>query len=300
MAAFPSTPEESQSTDQNQSLVSSLRKFREWMNGKQVGKTALRSKLRNIELSENFPNVQVARAYMTPTVDSSTENFSWGNLEKESLVDYAKCKLGWTRLKTEELLNPVMKKLNEKKQSTIKDYFKSQISKKFIDTSTLSERVKKAIEKMNGNLENENQPEEVIGKKIQKRKPPVTKQQNETVSSIKSNNGVVTLSDDEVSGDKPSTSQASPKTEDRRLLNNVKKDVLKRKVSFSENQNQGGTTDTIAIDTPSPPKNRKVRIPDTKQVIPQREKDKKEKELAKQKAVEVFKKSQQKKKKKLI
>lgn len=246
--------------------------------------------------------MQVAQAYMDPTIDKSLENFTWGSLEKESLIDYAKNKLGYTRLKTEELLNPVIKKLNEKKQATIKDYFKSQISKKFIDNSTLSKRVQKAIENMNGNLKNEDTSEEIIDKKkVRVRKPPVAKLKTDNFPQ--ENNNIVISSDDEVTSndldkDKPSTSKGNTKPKDsssQELLNKKKKVAAKRKATPSAAAQDPDATSAISDEVLSS-KNRKVRIPDTNQKIPQREKDKKEMELAKQKAIEVFKKSKSKKK----
>lgn len=63
LAAFQQT-EESGGTTEYMSMMSNLRKFREWWaNGKNVGpggKTALKSKLKNIELIEGFPNINVS------------------------------------------------------------------------------------------------------------------------------------------------------------------------------------------------------------------------------------------------
>lgn len=309
LAAFPPTPEDSTSTNQHQSVVSSLRKFREWLvNGKNSGtfaKTSLRSKLKNIELSENFPNIEIARAYLEPTIDTSTDNFTWGMPEKESLIEYAKTKLGWTRLKTEELLDPVMKKMSEKKQSTIKDYFKLQMSKKEKDTSKLSKRVQKAIENMeNIPMDEESsvadEDEKPKAKPSKSRKKEITKEMLSNgikQVTVKSEDEIIISSDEDCGG--PSTSKAAMKpvkavkVEASSSKQPAKKAVKKLKNPPTKADIEEDDEDSLFV---SPPKNRKIRIPDTKQVIPQREKDREESEAAKQKAIEIFKNSKLKKK----
>ncbi|CAO1355662.1 unnamed protein product [Diamesa hyperborea] len=243
LAAFPTTPVVTGETDEYQSMISSLRKFREWFNsGKPVGpcgKTVLKSKLKNIELFEGFPNLNVARAYLEPVIDDNKENFSWGLPDTESLVEFAKMKLGWTRLKTDEILEPVMKRLNEKKQTTMKDYFKSQVTKKFFDSGTMSKRVQKAVGIMAGN----------------------------------------------VSEDEEKKKEKAPK---KRAIK-TKKKAVEEKDGFKipdEDQN------IMLILRMSTGTRKTPRIPNTKQVIPQREKDKEEQEKAKQKAIQMFKKFQ--------
>lgn len=287
LAAFPPTPETEGLTDQYQSIVSSLRKFREWFqSGKQSGpggKTVLKSKLKNVELFEGFPNINIARAYLEPVIDTNAEKFSWGLPDSESLVEYAKAKLGWTRMKTEEILAPVMKRLNEKKQATIKDYFKSQVTKKFFDNTKMSKRVQKAVGKMGG----EEETVEEKPKKPQKRKATAKKREAKEIRQIEKL--VILSSDDEPSEPpakksspepKPSTSKAShPKPEKAKALPRKRKPKELTAIEGVE----------------SPVKKPAPRIPNTKQVIPQREKDKEEQEKTKLKAVEIFKKSQKKK-----
>jgi DNA excision repair protein ERCC-5 len=325
LAAFPETEDADGATDQYQSLVSSLRKFREWFNGgKQVGaggKTVLKSKLKNVELIEGFPNINVAKAYLEPIVDQNAEKFSWGMPDSESLIEYAKAKLGWTRMKTEEILAPVMKRLNEKKQATIKDYFKSQVTKKFFETGKMSKRVKMAVGKMGG------EEEEVEEKKPKERKRKATvkkagkkKEAGEdeaaepsgtaAVEASTEDEVLVILSDDDdddnpppakkVSPEKPveapkatkprakpkeKAPKSQPSTDDDSHFFK-KKPQRKRKAKDSE-----PSTSAAALEADLLPPKRSPRIPETKQIIPQREKDKEEREKAKQKAIEIFKNS---------
>lgn len=62
LASFPKTPEVHGETNESMSMLSSLRKFKEWwLNGKQIGpKTALRNKLKNITLADEFPRPDVS------------------------------------------------------------------------------------------------------------------------------------------------------------------------------------------------------------------------------------------------
>lgn len=268
-------------------------------------KSVLKSKLKNIELSENFPNVEIARAYLEPKVDESKEAFSWGNLDKESLVEYTKNKLGWTRLKTEEILEPVMKRLNEKKQATIKDYFKSQVKKKFFDNSQLSKRVQQALDKMK-NGENDEEPEEEVEDKKPKEKVKRARKRKAVDVKIDTiSEEVVISSDDDEPKDsvkdepQPSTSKVIPTKKTKRTkkveetekspkssqeLFKPKKVPTKRKAKV---KNEDETDEPID----RPTRSKKVIIPETNPIIPQREKDKAESELAKQKAIEIFKKS---------
>lgn len=312
LAAFPTTPEEDRATDQYQSLVSSLRKFREWLQGgKQPGvggKTVLKSKLKNVELFEGFPNLNIAKAYLEPIVDQNAEKFSWGMPDNESLIEFAKAKLGWTRLKTEEILAPVMNRLNEKKQATIKDYFKTQTSKKHYDSGKMSKRVQKAVGKMGGEEQEETIKEKP--KKERKRKAPVKKTEKNEIKEAKTaaaddiDDDVVLVLSDEDSNTPPekkpspaaSSKPANLKAGTSKYVDNdaylfkSKTQHRKRKVKELE-----PSTSTAANDDDSPIKKRTPRIPNTKQVIPQREKDNEEQQKTKQKAIEIFKKAQKKK-----
>lgn len=62
-----------------------------------------------------FPSLAVADAYLHPKVDESKEAFSWGLPDLTSLRDFARQKFGWTKTKTDEILLPVVKKLDERK-----------------------------------------------------------------------------------------------------------------------------------------------------------------------------------------
>lgn len=64
----------------------------------------------------------VADAYLHPEVDESKETFSWGSPDLTSLRDFTRQKFGWTKTKTDEILLPVMKKLEERKVKLMAQY----------------------------------------------------------------------------------------------------------------------------------------------------------------------------------
>lgn len=63
LANFPITPIKEGETTENMSVLSSLRKFRDWWKTCKAalssGRSALRSKLKNVQLNEGFPNMNV-------------------------------------------------------------------------------------------------------------------------------------------------------------------------------------------------------------------------------------------------
>ncbi|ENN80361.1 hypothetical protein YQE_03220, partial [Dendroctonus ponderosae] len=167
LAAFPpSKGKTSHISMGHQDLLSGLKEFKSWFTkGKSAGpgRSALKSKLKNVGFSDNFPSVQVVQAYLDPTVENSEEAFSWGRPNALALLEYARDKFGWTKTKAEDILNPVLKRLEESKhQKSIRDYFKTNFKINSGDTEgKLSKRVKTAINNMGKD------PEEVIKQELE-------------------------------------------------------------------------------------------------------------------------------------
>ncbi|XP_053675101.1 DNA excision repair protein ERCC-5 [Anopheles nili] len=163
LASFPPTPEQSGETTELMSMLSGLRKFRDWWqhgrNGATGSRMALKSKLKNIDISEGFPSSGVVDAYLRPTVDCSEEQFTWGYPDAERLRDYACKKFGWTVTKTNDILLPVLKRLDERKsQTSIKNFFKVQ-SAVGHNRLKVSKRVQHAVDTMAGKIDpNEEKP----------------------------------------------------------------------------------------------------------------------------------------------
>uniref|UniRef100_A0A182TUK7 XPG-I domain-containing protein n=1 Tax=Anopheles melas TaxID=34690 RepID=A0A182TUK7_9DIPT len=174
LASFPPTPEQPGETSEMMSMLSGLRKFRDWWhhgrNGATGTRISLKSKLKNIEIGEGFPSTGVVEAYLQPTVDCSEEEFTWGYPDADRLRDYARQKFGWSQTKTNDILLPVLKRLDERKsQSSIKNYFKVQ-SAVGHNRLKVSKRVQHAVDTMAGKID----PEEET--KPKKRSPAKAKQ----------------------------------------------------------------------------------------------------------------------------
>ncbi|GJQ86136.1 hypothetical protein Trydic_g4978 [Trypoxylus dichotomus] len=165
LAAFP--PPKTELTLSHLQLLSGLREFRRWFNtttnksGKPT-KMALRNKLRNVEISEQFPSLQVVQAYLQPTVETSDEQFSWQKPDLASLIEFAKHKFGWSQTKSEEILKPVLRRLEDTStQTKITNYFKMKHKiAGDLPQDKLSKRVKKALTKI-GDKDSES-PEESL------------------------------------------------------------------------------------------------------------------------------------------
>ncbi|XP_076270275.1 rad2 superfamily protein mus201 [Rhynchophorus ferrugineus] len=154
LACFPPTNSNANEFRLSHSeLLSGLKEFRSWFTkGKTSGpgRNILKNKLKNVKFTESFPSTQVVQAYLEPCVETSNEPFSWGKPNGPVLIEFAMEKFGWTKMKSEHILNPVLKRLDEvKHQKTIKDYFKTTYKIHSEDaTSGLSKRVKSAITNM--------------------------------------------------------------------------------------------------------------------------------------------------------
>ncbi|XP_071085073.1 DNA excision repair protein ERCC-5-like [Haliotis cracherodii] len=116
--------------------------------------TKVRTKIREMEFKEGFPNPAVMEAYLNPTVEDSTETFSWGSPDLDLLRDYASEKLGWNKQKADDLVLPVLKQLNKKEtQAKIKSFFQPEY---FMESKqTVSKRVRQALKKVRGANHNE-------------------------------------------------------------------------------------------------------------------------------------------------
>ncbi|XP_011194915.2 DNA excision repair protein ERCC-5 isoform X1 [Zeugodacus cucurbitae] len=190
LAAFSMATKQTKEACDEQSIttatvLSALYRFRDWFKthkdsaqGSSI-RLNLRKKLKNIELNDGFPNPAVIEAYLSPTIDDSKASFNWGYPDIESIHAFTKKVFGWTTIKTDEMLKPVLKRINDKQtQSSIRNYFtiKSALNTRGLK---VSKRVQKAIETMAGKL-NESETEELVTKKT---KPKCRKKQTETAKT---------------------------------------------------------------------------------------------------------------------
>lgn len=252
LASFSS----SQQLDSNASAVlSTLVKFRDWWQAHKTSnlpigssaRLALLKKLKNIDLHEGFPSISVIEAYMTPKVDDNRDSFSWGSPDVESIREFTRKSFGWTTSKTDDILMPVIKKINEKKiQGSIRNYFTSKSALK-VQQPQVSKRVQKAIDKMSGGVEEETSetPKRVVRR----------------------------------TRNKPTEAEA-----DKALVSRPKRGKRKAAATTVKDSVEEAST---SIAAPKPAKT--ARIPNTREIIPQRERDLEQMRQNKLKAAEVLK-----------
>ncbi|XP_055920189.1 DNA excision repair protein ERCC-5 homolog [Eupeodes corollae] len=160
-------------SQQTSTVLTSLINFREWWKNTKtntvIGSSVrhrLRNKLANIEVYEEFPSTAVAEAYLKPTVDNNQNSFSWGTPDVESIREFTRANFGWTRNKTDEILGPVLKKLNEKtSQSAITNYFSIKSVSSSSKQLAVSKRVQQAINSMSADFK----PDEEVDKEKPKK-----------------------------------------------------------------------------------------------------------------------------------
>ncbi|KAF9007595.1 hypothetical protein BDQ17DRAFT_1324155 [Cyathus striatus] len=85
-----------------------LYKFKEWWSKKK--------KFKSLYLAEEWPNPVVREAYYHPMVDSSDEPFKWGLPDLDGLRDYLRDELSWGKSKVDELLLPIIQRMNRRGQ----------------------------------------------------------------------------------------------------------------------------------------------------------------------------------------
>lgn len=184
----------------------------------------------------------------------------------ESIREYAKKSFGWTNRKTDEIILPVMKKLNEKtSQQSIRNYFKITATETRTDLK-VSNRVRKALDQMSSEM-NVDDGVEIIEKKKPKRKP------------VKVMHG-----------------DANNKLPKRTTKNGRKKKITISELEAFVDNDVSEQASTSTAPAMVAEKERKINLPQTEYPIPQREKDKQIMESNKLKAIELLKKKKQMKK----
>ncbi|XP_072388907.1 DNA excision repair protein ERCC-5-like isoform X2 [Diabrotica undecimpunctata] len=172
LASFPPS-EQHEFTLSHHQLLSGLKEFKSWyLKGKTggPGRSVLKNKLKNITFADHFPNPQVIEAYLDPKIETSKDPFSWSKPDIIGLTIFAEQKFGWTMKKTEEILNPIIKRLEENhSQKSIKDYFKTKFKVDPLNIEgKVSKRVKSAIDRF-GKTQDELIAEEMVELEKEKR-----------------------------------------------------------------------------------------------------------------------------------
>ncbi|OXU18387.1 hypothetical protein TSAR_010302 [Trichomalopsis sarcophagae] len=212
------------------------------------------------DILRGFPSQAVVQAYLSPTINESKEPFSWSKPNLVLLADYAKQKFGWTKLKFEEIMNPVMKRLMESKsQMGIASYFKVHSVPKSIE-AVLSKRVQTAVQKLGGKIDDAEVSDGEASSTITLGK----------AKRVKKTTGKKGKKSSDESSELPTIAEAG-------------NDESKAKATEDTAEQ---TKDTISIKV----KPRKFVVVD-EEVIPQRERDKANALKSKLRAIEIFRKS---------
>ncbi|KAJ3515418.1 hypothetical protein NLJ89_g1771 [Agrocybe chaxingu] len=105
-----------------------LFKFKDWWTKVQSGKDTesdsqskfrkqFKKKFKDLYLASDWPNSVVRDAYYHPAVDSSEEPFKWGMPDLDGLREFLHQELGWQRSKVDDLLLPIVQKMNKRQQT---------------------------------------------------------------------------------------------------------------------------------------------------------------------------------------
>lgn len=147
LSAFRSNAASAASSETD--LLAAMCRFRDWLADRNVRTNRpLRNKLKNIVLSTDFPYAPIVQSYLQPDVRNDLESFSWRTPDAESLREFAKQTFGWTFARTDETLQPVLRRLQEKRsQQSIRNYFLTdgRVDRREV---AVSKRVRKAIDQM--------------------------------------------------------------------------------------------------------------------------------------------------------
>ncbi|KAL7304053.1 hypothetical protein TKK_0003517 [Trichogramma kaykai] len=306
LASFPTEGED---------ILRGLRSFCAWFRAGRLSaptKSTLRNKLKNIQIEKGFPSQAVVQAYLCPTIDDSRDEFSWGKPNLVLLADYVKQKFGWTKLKFEEIMNPVLKKMAEgKSQKGISSYFKVKTVPKSIEAA-LSKRVQNAVHKLHGKREESDEEASVssVKEKPKRAKKTSSKSQEKTVESTEE---ISTTGVEKPKRVRKTTAKKRKSTKDE--LDQAEEVVLdpEAKEKYHEvedgkvaSQSENETTVTVRVkkaklDEEDPEKKlqehmekirrRRPLKGEVDDYIPQRERDKANALKVKLKAIEIFRKS---------
>lgn len=152
--------------------IECLKNFKQWWikankNISSFNASKPRQRISRLCVPESFPNEVIFKAYLQPDVDDSREKFSWGFPNIENIRNFTAEKFGWNRLKTDEIVISVLKKLGIKEtQMRIDSYFNN--IKLVKEPSNKSKRLQDAIERSKGGASNVESVGQTSSNKVKK------------------------------------------------------------------------------------------------------------------------------------
>ena len=144
-----------------------------------------REKLRKLKLPPSFPSQAVVTAYLKPSVDESSESFTWAVPNLVAVRDFARERFGWDRSKIDRLLSPVVRALDSKRdsrQATLETFFtSSRVKLPDKGLVSTSKRVEEAIRKVRG-IKSPEKPK--LDTKIKAKANPAVKSKKTTSATV--------------------------------------------------------------------------------------------------------------------
>ncbi|CAF3193843.1 unnamed protein product [Rotaria socialis] len=181
-----------------------LEKFRHWWKKAQKPDYKTQSKvlkrLKNLALFEGFPNQAIYDAYISPKVDPDKSKFTWAMPQLELIREFIGSKLKWDRRKIDDMILPVIKRMNTNEiqsridcffapvlfESTSHQFKKNTRLKSALDL--LKQKTQKAKENENENdlnlSEDDNTPIPERNAPKRKKRPKTTKLMNNLLDSV--------------------------------------------------------------------------------------------------------------------
>ncbi|GAV03242.1 hypothetical protein RvY_13694 [Ramazzottius varieornatus] len=138
--------------------VETLQEFKKWWDktqrrrrkGDKRPENKLRAQLAELSIPDIFPDDVVVQAYLDPEVDNSTETFTWDVPALDLLREYTRKKFGFKQQQADEVLLPIIKRMNAKQetQTRLESYFTVQLKRPKVVMR--SKRLGNAIDKIKG------------------------------------------------------------------------------------------------------------------------------------------------------
>lgn len=157
-----------------------LEQFRSWHEEAQKGprdprEGRIRKRLRGVVLPSDFPSKAVYDAYSNPAVEKQTGDFEWKHPDLEFLKSFAFKILGWTEAKTNEVLNPLIKRLSEKKTQMKIDQFFNHVMVYCDNVKVKSKRIQRVLKPPGKQLSSGKGGKKDKNKNIKNRNPKADK-----------------------------------------------------------------------------------------------------------------------------
>ncbi|KAI9344000.1 hypothetical protein BDR26DRAFT_224872 [Obelidium mucronatum] len=113
----------------NEDYLKGLEEFKEWVILVQRGldrkleaspmRKKFKSKAKNLELPQDFPDHRVFGAYILPEVNESMDAFQWGSPNIEGIRNFMEDKAGYPTKKTNEILVPVIHEMDKRLRAPV-------------------------------------------------------------------------------------------------------------------------------------------------------------------------------------